>query len=229
MSPAMSTAPAPSGPAPSLAFLTRHQRDLDAYRTQVHSSAEARFGPSFFGVLDEWRPLGATPTIVDLGCGPATLLARLRARHPGARLIGVELHPALLEMAAPTAAAAGITLVPADLALPVPLPDASADLVLSTLSFHEVPHPPDLLANAARLLRPGGRLLLQDIVRHSLRDYLAGRPVTPDTLAHFREHTAFTPEDLAFLAEDAGLRVLEVLTRGGGRFATLVAERPATA
>ena len=33
MSPAMSNAPAPSGPAPSLAFLTRHQRDLDAYRT----------------------------------------------------------------------------------------------------------------------------------------------------------------------------------------------------
>ena len=57
-------------------------------------------------------------------------------------------------MAAPTAAAADIQLVPADLALPVPLPVASAHLVRSTLRFPEVPHLPHLLAEAAGLRVP---------------------------------------------------------------------------
>ena len=212
---------------PSLAHLERHQRDLDEYRENVRRSVAGRFGPAWWGAWDQH--LGALPeeaTIVDLGTGPAVLLDLLRARCPSARLIRVELHPALVAMAREVAARVHAEVVEADLGLPLPLADGLADVVVSALSFHELPHPPELLVNAARLLKPGGRLVLLDIVKWPLEAYLDGKALTRDTLDHFREHCLFTPDDLAWLVGWAGLRVDEVLTRQGGRFAMVIATRP---
>ena len=194
---------------PSLAHLERHQRDLDEYRENVRRSAAGRFGPAWWGAWDQH--LGALPeeaTIVDLGTGPA------------------ELHPALVAMAREVAARVHAEVVEADLGLPLPLADGLADVVVSALSFHELPHPPELLVNAARLLKPGGRLVLLDIVKWPLEAYLDGKALTRDTLDHFREHCLFTPDDLAWLVGWEGLRVDGVLTRQGGRFAMVIATRP---
>ena len=203
---------------PSLAHLERHQRDLDEYRENVRRSAAGRFGPAWWGAWDQH--LGALPeeaTIVDLGTGPAVLLDLLRARCPSARLIGVELHPALVAMAATRSTTSEVY-------------DAAAAERTVALrrrtAFHELPHPPELLVNAARLLKPGGRLVLLDIVKWPLEAYLDGKALTRDTLDHFREHCLFTPDDLAWLVGWAGLRVDEVLTRQGGRFAMVIATRP---
>ena len=153
------------------------------------------------------------------------LLDLLRARCPSARLIGVELHPALVAMAREVAARVHAEVVEADLGLPLPLADGLADVVVSALSFHELPHPPELLVNAARLLKPGGRLVLLDIVKWPLEAYLDGKALTRDTLDHFREHCLFTMDDLLFLFRRVGLRVVEALLRREGRYALIVLER----
>jgi SAM-dependent methyltransferase len=95
--------------------------------------------------------------VIELGCGTAYLSALLAKR--GARPVGVDLTPAQLATAARCQERFGIAfpLVEAD-AEQVPLPDATADLVVSEYGASVWCDPERWVAEAARLLRPGGRL-----------------------------------------------------------------------
>jgi ubiquinone/menaquinone biosynthesis C-methylase UbiE len=124
----------------------------------------------------QWRPrlveraLGAAaaPRILDLGCGTGEMALAIARVCPGAKLIGVDGDADVLERAAGKARAAGVELeLHEALADRVPLPDASVDCVVSTLMFHHlVPSAKRAaLAEARRVLVPGGRLLVCDIGR----------------------------------------------------------------
>lgn len=217
--------------APSLAHLERHQRNIEEYRTNVVASVESRYGSAWWGAWDQHVRLPDDGSLIDLGMGSGYLLEQLREHYPTAALTGVELHPKLLEIGRPAAARCNAKVVEADLGIPVPLDDGIADVVVSALTLHELPYPPALIANASRLLRPGGILVLFDIVKWPLSTYLGTKgpdpkPVNPDTIDHFREHCLFTADDLAFLATDAGLSVLEVVGRSNGKFAMVFAIKP---
>ena len=219
-----------SSKTPSFDYLERHQRDIDEYRTNVVASVESRYGSAWWGAWDQHVNLPKDGSIIDLGMGSGYLLEQLRDRYPNAKLTGVELHPKLLEIGRPAAERCNATVVEADLGIPVPVADASADVVVSALTLHELPYPPALIANASRLLQPGGILVLFDIVKWPLSTYLGSKgpnpkPVAPDTIDHFREHCLFTADDLAFLAMDAGLSVLEVVGRSNGKFAMVFATK----
>jgi ubiquinone/menaquinone biosynthesis C-methylase UbiE len=96
--------------------------------------------------------------IVELGCGTAYFSAWLARR--GARPVGVDVTPAQLDTARRVMAETGIDfpLVEAS-AEDVPLPDASFDLALSEYGASIWCDPARWLPEAARLLRPGGRLV----------------------------------------------------------------------
>ena len=87
----------------------------------------------------------------------------------GARLTGVELSPKMLEIAHRRARGLGIE---ADLrvgdAQSLPFPDASFDTVVATLALCTIPDDRRAVAEAARVLRPGGLLLLLEHVRSPL-------------------------------------------------------------
>lgn len=104
------------------------------------------------------------PTIVDLGSGPGELAIELARRLPTARVIGVDPAAAMRDAAARAAMLAGVTtaaFVHGE-AGAIPLPDASADLLVSTLSMHHWPDPAAALREIARVLRPGGEALIYD-------------------------------------------------------------------
>lgn len=96
--------------------------------------------------------------VVDLGCGAGHLSAQLV--RAGARAVGVDLSAAQLGAArqAQSEHALGFPLVQAD-AGHVPLANACADLVVSEHGTAEWCAPEAWLAQAARLLRPAGRLV----------------------------------------------------------------------
>ena len=94
--------------------------------------------------------------LVDLGCGGGLLAPHVAAL--GYRHVGVDLVRSALE----AAAAHGVTPVRADVTA-VPLADACADVVSAGEILEHVPHWRAAVAEACRLLRPGGRLVLDTL------------------------------------------------------------------
>ncbi len=115
----------------------------------LYATAEAELG-----VLGEVAGLD----VVELGCGVAHVSAWLARR--GARVVGVDLSAAQLASARAAQREHGLRfpLVQAD-AEHVPLADACADLVVSEHGSPAYCRPEGWVGEAARLLRPGGRLV----------------------------------------------------------------------
>ena len=100
--------------------------------------------------------------VLDLGCGTGTLLRSL-ACEPEATLVGLDADDRALLLAAASLSASKVSLTKG-LAEHLPFPDDCFDLVVSSLFFHHLSTATKqkVLAEAARVLHPGGRLLVAD-------------------------------------------------------------------
>jgi SAM-dependent methyltransferase len=98
--------------------------------------------------------------VVDVGCGTGNA-ALLAAQHSGVRVTGIDPAPRLLEVARAAAEAQGldVTFVPGD-AASLPLPDGSADVVLSVFAVIFAPDPAAAAAELARITSRDGRIVL---------------------------------------------------------------------
>jgi tRNA (cmo5U34)-methyltransferase len=168
-------------------------------------------------VFDELQEQAAQATagaeardILELGVGTGETARRVLARHPGARLVGIDESEEML-------GAAGLD---ADLRvsrLEDPLPDGPFDLVVSCLTIHhlDTAGKRDLFRRIAAVLEPGGRFVLADVVLPD-REEDAVTPTTPgfdrpDPLADqlewlqqagFDPKTTWTWKDLAVVSAD---------------------------
>jgi arsenite methyltransferase len=105
--------------------------------------------------------------VVDVGCGAG--LDSLIAAHmvgPHGQVIGVDMTAAMLEKARRGAAAASLTNVEfvGGYAEALPVPDAWADVVISNGVLNLMPDKVAALKEMARVLKPGGRLQIGDIL-----------------------------------------------------------------
>jgi len=120
------------------------------------------------GVANHLRHAAIEPgeTVLDLGCGAGidSILAGQQTGTDG-RVLALDFLSEMLERTAAAAAEAGLDNVEpleGDLEA-IPLPDASADHVISNGVINLAPRKARVLAECSRVLRPGGRLTVSDL------------------------------------------------------------------
>jgi ArsR family transcriptional regulator len=135
--------------------------DWDRLRAELYGTAFER--EALLALLPtEW-------TVADLGCGTGALAAVL-ARHVR-RVHGIDQSAAMLRAAERRTAALGnVELHRSDLEH-LPLADGSCDAALAVLALSWVADEAPVLAEAARILRPGGRVVVVDLARHDDEEF----------------------------------------------------------
>jgi demethylmenaquinone methyltransferase/2-methoxy-6-polyprenyl-1,4-benzoquinol methylase len=164
--------------------------------------------------------VSAHDTVVDLACGTGDL-SELAART-GAQVVGVDFSYNMLVGARRRNIPA--TFVHSD-ALSTPLPTAWASVVLSGFALRNFVSIPAVVSEAARLLKPGGRLafLEVDTPAHPLLrwgHHLYFTRIVPflGSLLSDKHAYAYLPESVSYLPEDAAL--LRIITEAGFRHVT---------
>jgi arsenite methyltransferase len=124
----------------------------------------------FAGVGNPHRvgPIAPGAVVLDHACGSGTdLLLAALAAGPAGRVVGVDITPSMLACAARAAEMAGLAqrveLHAGDFAA-LPVADASVDVVLSNGVLNLAPDKAQVMSEVVRVLRPGGRLYLADVV-----------------------------------------------------------------
>lgn len=117
-----------------------------------------------------WRPavieavVDVDPVVVvDVGCGTGSLAIPIADLLPGSRVVGVDGDPEVLGIAQAKPGADQVEWIEA-LAGELPLDEDDADVVVTSLLLHHLPLDSKraMLAEARRILRKGGRLIVAD-------------------------------------------------------------------
>jgi MPBQ/MSBQ methyltransferase len=179
-----------------------HLGHFDRREAQSHDAlldAQVRLNDEVLRLAD----LPESFRLLDVGCGIGGTLAEVALRRPRADLVGLNIDPEQLRAAASIAAPTegSLAWVVAD-ACSLPFADGSFDRVLAVECLFHFVSRARFFAEAARVLAPGGRLVVTDIVARLADDAIAaivarGLGPWPDLYCREGEH--------AELAERAGL------------------------
>ena len=149
--------------------------------------------------------ISSTDTVVDVGCGAGDVC--VYAAHLGAAVIGIDIEECLVDQTRRNMA----NLTPRSFqgivsdCDPIPLPDATADVVVCTEVLEHVPDPAKLLSELARIGKPGARYLIS--VPHPASESVM-RKIAPEWYWQppFHIHV-YEPDQLDSLIAQSGLKV----------------------
>ncbi|MSP04362.1 MAG: metalloregulator ArsR/SmtB family transcription factor [Acetobacteraceae bacterium] len=142
-------------------------------------------------------PAQAVGALLDIGTGTGRLLEVLAPRVDAA--LGIDASPAMLALARARLARAGLSHCAVRLGdmYRLPFADAAFDVAVLQMVLHHADDPAQVLAEAARVLRPGGMLVVVELARHDRTDIAA-------RLAH--RHQGFSDTEMVRMLRQTGLR-----------------------
>lgn len=159
------------------------------YDAMDHSTVNRVFVDDF---LELWRARfggGAVGEVLDLGTGTAQIPIELLRREPGFQVLAIDLAESMLAIGRRNVEAAGfsrqIQLEQID-AKRLSYANDRFAAVMSNSIVHHIPAPADVLADACRVLRPGGLLFVRDLLRPE--DDAAVRQLVDTYAAGANEH-----------------------------------------
>lgn len=192
--------------------------ESEAYDTMDHSAANEAF-------VARLVDLGARGFVLDLCTGPGRIPLLLCDRLPDVRVVGIDLARTMLRLAEEHRARSPhrerIEFRLGD-AKGLEFDDRVFDTVCCNGSLHHLPEPRAFLAEARRVLRPGGVLLVRDLFRPESHAHVnalvelhaAGASDYQRELFRASFCAALTPEELREAADTAGLADAELVIDG---------------
>lgn len=188
--------------------------DLAGYQRDVLTSIPSAAAEKSFGCGDPlaFAEVQAGQTVLDIGSGAGIdcFIASQKV-GPTGKVIGLDMTPAMLETARRNAQQGGYTNVEfrQGEAESMPVADGSVDWVISNCVINLSPAKEKVFAEINRVLKPGGRVSISDIVADALPDF-----VRQDQLAYCGCIGGAIPEaDYLALMAQAGLADVHVETR----------------
>lgn len=189
----------------SLRHLLRKRRDsARAYFDEL----AGRFGKDYVPGRS-WKALAEAllkvlnyRVVADLGAGEGTLAQLLAARAE--KVIAVDLSPKMVEFGQALAIRNGLPNLEyrlGDIEEP-PIGEGSLDLAVLSQALHHAEHPQRAIDAAFRILKPGGRLIVLDLVQHQFEQ---ARELYADRWLGFSESA------LAAMLERAGFSAIETI------------------
>lgn len=156
-------------------------------------------------VVHALAPKVAAPHVVDLGCGVGATLCYLAAKLPAIRGTGITLSPVQAELAARRARETGladrIAFLQGDYSC---LPAiAAADVAVAIESFVHAPAAADFFTQCARLVKPGGALVICDDFKRPTTDRRAAAAIE-QFCRGWHINALLDADDLRSLARAAG-------------------------
>ena len=181
-------------------------RDEFTHQTETFARAEALRSEAALGALVEAVPADPGARWLEVACGPA-VVGRTLARRVGS-VHGVDLTPAMIEKAGEEAEREGLANAEFSLgdATALEFEDASFDGAVTRFSLHHIPVPARVVEEMARVVRPGGHVVVSDHVT----DEDGAAAAWHEEIERLRDpsHWAcLTPARLRRIGEAAGLEL----------------------
>ncbi|HLG80765.1 MAG TPA: class I SAM-dependent methyltransferase [Bradyrhizobium sp.] len=198
-------------------------KQKDSYMTEQLSASEAydlwaatydmvpnKTRDAAMAMVRAWTPHIAGRTVLEIGCG--TGLNTEHLAQFASHVVGLDFSQGMLAVARQRLQGIPVDLRRHDLSIPLPLADASLDLVLESLVLEHIENLASLFREVARVLKPGGLLLASEL--HPYRQLL-GRQARFVTGCEGKDEVrieAFghTISELVNLAVSASLRIVEL-------------------